>query len=209
MKLEHIERSIVVVADRHNPSILHPSFLTKQNIVEEDLELAEPPLTTPDISIASFINGLRITVDHARLQVTNLKASENEVDLPKVASAYLKELPHVGYKSVGCNLFMFLEQDNAESFLIDKFIKEGSWNQDNILLGSIGLRFVYPIDSSTINISYDAGRITNKKEKAGILIRGNYHSDTNSIEEAVESIEQFDSKINHIIEYVEAAFKDN
>jgi hypothetical protein len=208
MKLEQIDQSIVVVADRHNPSILHPSFLEKQGIIMAGLELAEPALSTSEISIASFKNGLRFSIDNTRLQVTNSNVSENEFDLAQITSSYVKELPHVGYKSVGCNIFLYIEHDDAESFLIDKFIKHGPWNESPIQLKSTGLRFVYSLNDSIINISYDAGVISKngKSNRPGILIRGNYHNEVSNVEGAVEEITRFDVKINVLVDYITKTF---
>jgi hypothetical protein len=208
MKLEYIDQSIVVVADRHNPSILHPSFLEKQKIIDNGLELAEPALSTPDISIASFKNGLRFSVDNTRLQITNLNVREQNVDIAKAASAYVNELPHVGYKSVGCNLFLFIENKDSEKFLINKFIKQGAWNEGDILIKSTGLRFVYPVGRSIINLSYDSGLIFKDGEEniSGILIRGNYHTDVSSVEETITEINSFVSKINTIDSYIKNTF---
>ncbi|MGJ0515095.1 MAG: hypothetical protein ACR65O_05000 [Methylomicrobium sp.] len=211
MKLEHIDHSIVVVADRHNPSILHPSFLENQNIIEKGLALAEPALSSADISIASFENGLRFSVDNTRLQITNSKIEEGNVDISKVASAYVKVLPHVGYKSVGCNLFSFIEIKDAEKFLIDKFIKQGPWNEGDILLKSAGIRFVYHKENSVINLSYDAGIILKNGEEArrGILIRGNSHTEVSSSENTISEINGFDSKINAVVKYISNTFGIN
>ena len=209
MNLENIEQSIVIVADRHNPSILHPSFLEKEKIIEEGLHLAEPPLTTPDISIAAFVNGLRITVDNARLQITNNRSFENKLDLAKVASSYLNVLPHVDYKSVGSNVFIFIENSDAQNYLIENFIKSGPWNSESNKMDSAGLRFVYSQDGAVINLSYDAGNMisANGQERNGILIRGNYHKEIQSVNDALSAINNFSKNIDYLISIIDSTFK--
>lgn len=210
MNLEIIEESIVILADRHNPSILHPSFLEKQHIIQEGLGLAEPPLTTPDISIAAFSNGLRITVDNMRLQITNHKSSENELDLAGIASAYIKVLPHVEYKSIGSNVFIFIEKEDAPSFLIQKFIKDGCWNSDERLLDSAGFKFVYSENNFIVNLSYDAGKaiLSNGFDKEGILIRGNCHKDISSIDDGLVTISHFRKNIDLLVSIVSSTFSE-
>jgi len=210
MKLEQIDNSIVIIADRHNPSILHPSFLENKGIIDAGTDLAEPPLCTAEISIASFKNGLRFTVDTSRLQITNQILNENDFDISKIASSYVKELPNVDYKSVGCNLFMFIEKEDAESFLISKFIKHGTWNRGTSTLDSAGLRFVYSTDEGQINISYDAGEIVKNGDqpRSGILIKGNYHTNVSGIDETISILNSFSSKMEMLASYMETTFED-
>lgn len=210
MKLEKIDQSIVIVAERHNPSILHPSFLENQNIVGKGKELSEPPICMPDIAIVAYACGLRFSLENTRLQVTEHKVLEENFSLSEVTARYINELPHVGYKSVGCNVFVFIEMEEAEHFLINKFIKESYCNGSaGLSLVATGIRFVILDGNNHINISFDAGNISNDgTNRTGILIRGNYHIDTLNVLETVEGVNCFSNKIEVIMQYLKNTFND-
>ena len=210
MKLELVDQSIVVVAERHNPSILHPSFLLAQGIIPNGIELTEPPICLPDMAIASFDNGLRINVDNIRLQFTNNQVSANNFSLSSVAEKYVQELPHVAYKSVGCNTFSFIENDNAEQYLLDKFVNTAECSKGDFPLESSGVRLVYRVPEGLLNVSFDAGNLNKigELDKKGILVRGNYHVNTEGFIDTLAAIKCFDRHIALIMSHLEGLINE-
>jgi len=61
MTLSMLQASVVVTAESHNPTILHPHFLKTQGIVPPDFEPAESPVCTPPLAIVKYRNGLNYT----------------------------------------------------------------------------------------------------------------------------------------------------
>jgi len=106
MKLRVFDTSIVVLAEGHNPTILHPAFLTSQDIVPQDWQLAEDPVCTPAASLVKYDNGIQFSVQSNRLQVFQAEPPENvgSSEIPALADRYIKTLPHVRYKAVGVNM---------------------------------------------------------------------------------------------------------
>jgi len=92
--------SIVILAQAHNPSIISPNW------VQEVLSIKEPPsnfVHTPPFSLfdsASFL----LTVDIQRLELVSKVLDEEHIsDCGQAASAYLRILPRIPYRSLGLN----------------------------------------------------------------------------------------------------------
>src|SRR5688572_20388198 len=105
METRTLNTAVVVTADAHNPSILHPAFLTAQNVVPAKWEPGEPPLCTPAVSVVKYRNGITFTVEAAKLQVANARPPEEPERDPvfPLAANYVRTLPHVKYTGVGIN----------------------------------------------------------------------------------------------------------
>lgn len=180
MKLELLNTSVVVVAQEHNPTILHPAFLAAEKIVPAEWELAAPPICTPAFSIVKYGNGIVFTVESNRLSVTDESPSGKVADskVPKLALAYVEKLPHVHYTAVGVNLSGFVPCDAPEVFLIARFLKEGPWNGAERRVKAFTPRFVYPVADGILRIGCDGGTLRRDQgEQRVILINGNYHTD--------------------------------
>jgi len=182
MKLELVNATVVVIAQEHNPSILHPSFLTSQKIVPADWEPADPPICTPPFSIVKFRNGIVFLVEGTKLQITDNNPGPNPGNslLPGLASTYIKTLPHVPYKAIGVNFMAFAECATAESLILEKFLTRGAWNDDARKPSALGLRFVYPVSDGLFRLAVDPGTVQQPgtvPARKGLLLKGNYHTD--------------------------------
>jgi hypothetical protein len=92
--------SIVILAQAHNPSIISPDWVQKVLLIKE------PPsnfVHTPPFSLfdsASFL----LTVDTERLELVPKALDEEHILIcGQAASAYLRTLPHIPYRTVGLN----------------------------------------------------------------------------------------------------------
>lgn len=182
MKLELLDTSAVVVADTHNPTILHPSFLTSQGIVPEDWELVAPPLSTLPLSIVKYKNGVEFRVDADKLRVTQSPPPSpfTEAEAASLALKYVRILKHVSYTAIGINFRAILHHKTPEEHLIERFLVKGVWNQDERTLSALGLTFVYPISNGKLNLIVNPGGATHGftgKHAPGIVIEANYHTD--------------------------------
>jgi hypothetical protein len=179
--LEVLNTSVVVTADSHNPSILHPSFLVAEGIVPSKWALAEPPICTPAISVVKFRNGVVFSVESGKFQVLQNAPVDTRSDVvPTLAARYVEKLPYVRYTAVGINLTGVYEMRVAERLLIDRFIRSGPWSDDKLHLKSVGIRFVFDALGAVFRLSFDPGKITNlekPEEKTGVVVAGNYNFD--------------------------------
>jgi len=208
MQLQVIKTSVVVLASGHNPSILHPAFLTSQKIVPEDWQLSEPPLSTPAFSVVKFQNGFVFVVESQKFEVADNNVQDPlQSEAPILALKYIKALPHVAYSAVGINLIGFVEYPDASAFVKERFLRKGPWNDEAINPTSVGLRLIYPYEQAVLHLSINAGRakIAKAAEKIGILIDGNYHVDLTTaapLEEAEASTSRFKEFCGHYLKYV-------
>lgn len=134
--------SVVVTAQFHNPSILNRDFLISQAIVPESWEVAEA-FTTPALSLVSYRDGIRLTVDEGKLTVIeNCKSSfQEEYRVHKAVNAYLMKLPHVPYRSLGLNCQVSMRQEDPQGWLMRRFLKPGNWFQGEPIVRSMVPRF--------------------------------------------------------------------
>jgi len=198
MKAQLLDASVVVVAQDHNPTILHPAFLESQKIVPSDWQLAEPPICTPPASVVKYTNGVVFVVDLNRLQVVH-KAAAEEIRGGRVrdlASAYIDRLPHVRYTDVGINFHAFAQCVDPERFLVERFLKPGLWDSEPFILQSLGVRLVFPRAGATLLLACDCGtvKIADKGEQKAILVGCNYHTHLveQNLEQAKSAIARFD-----------------
>jgi len=207
---------VVVVANQHNPSILHPAFLESEKIVPADWKLAEDPVCTPVFASVKYKNNIAFIVEAPRLQIRDEKPT-GDTDFfrtSNLAIKYVEKLPHVSYSAVGFNVYAFIEHLNPDIFLTDMFLKTGFWNDNNTKPESIGLRLVYPIENGHFRLSCNAGKIKppDIEEKEGILLNANFHTDiheeskTKKIEQIKESISCFPEHHNYFIKFSEKIF---
>ncbi len=192
--------SVVVLAKDHNPSLLHPAFLSGRGIMGGDEELAEPSISTPALSLVKYASGLVFMVELNKLQITDNAPTEDTERPARLATLYLKELPHVRYVAIGLNFTGFVDHDRPEVFLAEKFLKPGPWKTAPLEPTAVGLKLAYPTDDWTLNMSLDAGSLTRKSGPAatkGVVISGNYHKDLEGqspLREATDAISAFSER---------------
>jgi len=200
-----LNESVVILAQDHNPSILHPYFLSAQSVVPEEWELAEPPVCTPPLSMVTYKNGITFTVESVKLQVAKSPATPRLRDskLPDLASKYISILPHVRYTAVGMNFGAILDDPDPSRHLMGQFLTPGPWNSDDLLVQELALRFVYSVDSGTLNLSCNPGDVRDNalnRTVKGIIINANYHfglPGANPVREAVDTIGRFGDLSDH------------
>src|SRR5262245_32465278 len=140
MKFVAQNTSVVIVADMHNPTILHPFFLASQEIVPADWPLSELPVCTPAIAAVKYQNGIVLNVDPKKVTVRD-NAPTPESPIPSIASKYVEALPHVHYSAVGLNISGYAENSNPEHWVIERFLKDGPGNNELLRPNAVGIKF--------------------------------------------------------------------
>jgi len=173
------EFTIVILASANNPSILNPDFLRINEIVNRDFTPVES-ISTPPVSHVKYKEKITITVDFERL--TFVDSNENRIPfnspLPLIAKKYLEVLRHVPYKAVGINFNGYYESSHIDpsQYILNKFIREGPWNEYEGMGPSMGLSFSYKMDDVTLNLNI-APATTRREERIfpSIVINSNFH----------------------------------
>lgn len=182
MKLEILNTSVVVLAKRHNPTILHPSFLASEGIVPSDWEVSEQPVSTPVFAMVKYKNGIVFNVEQNKFRISKdeLKDDVGESQLPALACKYVQKLPHVKYQALGINFTGFIECTESEKVVMDRFLKPGIADFNGAHPQASGFRFVYRLNDVRLRLSFDSGKVKradDENERSGILIDANYHMD--------------------------------
>jgi hypothetical protein len=192
----------VVAGKTHNPTILNPDFLTLQRIVPEDWKVAQT-ITTPPFSMVRYENGISLVVEMEKLQVVDL-ATDREPGSShalKVASEYVKTLPHVHYTALGINFQSVTEVPQPETALKERFLKEGAWDSPAHRVSAAGVRLIYPLPSGQIALSFDAGTAQGEETdgeatRTVIITNGNFHREC----EGYPSNGQVLDHLDHVVE---------
>jgi len=188
MRINLTNFSIVVLAQAHNPSILNPDFLKNNKIVDSDFT-PKDFFCTPPIAQVSFNEGISIIAEFERLQFIDIVPERIPYSspIPEIATRYISVLPHVKYTTAGINFighYLFKDKNSAKSFIVDKFIKEGTWLSFGDELNNLGLKFVYFSGKIKNTISMDTAELIHTKNPV-ILVNANYNLDVkeNNIQE--------------------------
>jgi hypothetical protein len=206
VQLKKLNVSVVVLANIHNPSILHPAFLGSQGIIPpKGFELAEPPICTPPFSVVKYRNGITFTVESTKLQVLQAPPPPELKDspVPELAANYISKLPHVRYTAVGINISVFLKHPEPEKFLIERFLVASNCNVDSLLLRSTSLRFVYSVNGYSLSLSFDPGSSVYEESSGpskGIIVNANYHMEftaNDALRKATDAITDFRKRCEH------------
>ncbi len=145
--------SVVVTAEYHNPSILHPGFLVSREIVPKDWSVAEA-VTTPSVSVVQYTNGITWTVNESRLTVTEAcgPAFKEHYEVHGLAMAYLQLLPHVPYRGLGLNCQVSALRADPKRWLIDRFAV--NWLRDDAQVQGMKPTFELNARDAVCNITF-------------------------------------------------------
>ena len=194
--------SVVVTAEFHNPSILNRDFLVSRGVVPEDWEVAEA-ITTPPVSIVSYANGIRWTVEQSTLRVDENCNSpfRDTYAVYGLVDAYLEKLPHVPYRSLGLNYVASIRQANPQQWLTERFLRRVPWRER-------GTRLLYMIPSFTVdagdavcNLSMSGSQVTYQDSEPmdSVLVNCNVHHagplDADGLRMAIENWPEKQSKV--------------
>lgn len=201
MPIRTIDFSIVVVASDANPTILNPDFLVRQAIVpdEWDWKIAGHPITTPPFAKVDYENGVSVLVEPNKIQVVDRLTGDitpKTSKIHKIARRYIEVLPHVRYEAVGHNFRVFVEHTDANTFLREKFLKTGTWDDEKHRMEGFSIKFIYPLDRGRLIISIDDGKVVDRsseepKELRGLMVYANYHRDCKGYPSDKQVIENF------------------
>ena len=180
MKQTLIQFSSVVISEAHNPTILNPNFLETEGIVPRawGWEVADT-ITTPPFSMVRYTNGVSITVEQNKLQVTDshMEVGPRASKVTEIASAYAKVLRHVHYTAVGNNFQSVIQVNSPETYLKSRFLKQGPWDDSSRILDALGVRLFYSLDSGRFTLSIDSGKAKlpdNDAEQKVIIANANF-----------------------------------
>jgi len=197
MDIQILNASVVILAERHNPTLLHPAFLKGEDIVEAEWTPEERGiLCTPAFATVKFTNNISFTKEAQKLQVVEGLSSGNIEDsiVPDLAKRYIRKLPFVNYTAVGVNFLSVIPLEKADDLIIGRFLKDGAWSEIDSGLAAVGLRLVYKFDDTQMSLTIDPGEAVAAEDDtrhSGILLKANFNKVVDGIDEAVTAISMY------------------
>lgn len=173
--MDLLEVSAVVLAQNHNPSILHPAFLVAQGIVPAEWELAAPSISMPPLATAIYNNGISFAVDESRLIIRDTRplGDNTRFRVYELANSFVQRLPHVPYTAVGVNFQAFLSVENALDKSLRYFFRPDVFANGLLDPASYNFSIQHDVEDATRTITVSpAGRDFGR---TGLIVHGNYH----------------------------------
>lgn len=182
MALKVISTDVVVISHGHNPTVLHPKFLSQEKIVGSDMVVIdEQILCTPAVSRVVFESGIAFHVEGERLQISDQSVSRERIGDAKVAeyaTRYISALPHVYYTAAGINFIGFLAMPDPGLFIVRRYLNSGTVMLPGRNVSSADVRVTFVNENQKMQLSLSPGVVQLSGESsrhAGVILTGNYH----------------------------------
>ncbi len=169
-------RSIVLVDNGINPSLLNPDFLKLHKIVPSDFEVNES-ITTPVLALCRFSNGINFQITPNSLILQHFVWGEQEIEFSfrDAVMLLVKHLHLNNVTAVGINFVDSILVEESNSEIIDRYIREELVNDE---LFSATVKLTYNTsDDSLLNIDIvpeilSYGEILDQQ---ALTFKANYH----------------------------------
>ena len=176
--------SVVLVADSNNPTIINPDFLSSNEILVEDQEVREPPITTPVFSQVIYQGGISVKAEPNRIIFEHAEAGTSldpmSIVSPEMAARYVEKVPHVPYNAIGINpvAVRYLTGGSKEK-LSRSLIDSGTWASFKDMMPEIQFKAIYDYEKRKINLDIAEAkkRESDETELFGLIFRANIHRD--------------------------------
>ena len=181
------EFSVVIAAKFNNPAILNPDFLRYNEIVDNQYEVVESPITTPAFSQVKFSDGISVssTPDQVVFQQTKDGLNASSIYSPSIAKRYVECVPHVHYGAVGINP-TGISANHPETHVLNMLRGRGSWMKYRDTCPAVALKTTYDFGDRRIGLEISrVNHVTNSENVVGTVFRANFHHE--SIEQSVVS----------------------
>lgn len=177
-----VDVSCVVVAQMHNPTVVHPAFLSNEGIVPSDWALAADPICTPALAQVMYQNGFSISVQPARavVKIENAPAHLAMRIVVDVTGSFMSRLPYVPYKALGFNLTYFMEMENVDRFLVDNLLPGRISENTSYTPILAEPKILYTFDEGQATLQFVSGMLQTphwSEPRGGIFLRSNLHHD--------------------------------
>lgn len=186
MEFNLINANIVLLADKHNTSIVSKEWLIQNKILNE----TEKVINFTHLPVVSVVetNNFNLLVDEKNLRLSIKKVDENTLRiLPNVVTKYIDKLPEIPYKALGLN-YLFTINENQEKlkdfFMINDNKIKSLFPEEFLFGGIIKFKFENFIVTLTLQpnndeeIQCDFNFHLSSSDKDLIINSLNYYSKT-------------------------------
>ncbi len=174
--------TVVIITGSENSIILNRDFLKANKIVPNSWKVTEA-LSIPIMSKVVFENGFRFVSEPGRILVE--EPSEKDGNFKKSYSVHarsgklLKKLPHLKVNGIGLNCRIIWKKDDANKWLLDRFLNKSAWSDQEPKLESALFKFLFDGGSDWklgLDLRPGSFRIKYSDDKIeGVYIDCNFH----------------------------------
>jgi hypothetical protein len=176
------ELGIMLVTEKHTPTMLNPDVLRCSGIVPTDWELARSPLYAQHLTQLIFQNGVSLVAEANRILFTeSIKAKAlPEICIAEIARNYLERLPHANYRNVVISLKGFAvmnpHPDAARQYIVTRLLAPGPWQELGQEPVRASLNFIYALEHKRLHLSVNEAILESSEGKSvpAILFSGNF-----------------------------------
>lgn len=191
------EFSVVIAAQNHNPTILNPDFLARNEIVNSTWALAEAPVCVEPFARVKYANGITITSELDKLVFTQTGDSltENAIEIHEMAQRYIVAVPHVDYRGLGINPkgdIEFSTEEACRRYIVETLIASGPWQTYGKAPVKASTRFLFELEGVKLFLTIQEAKA---KRRGGdtspvVMFAANFHYELSSIarEQVLEMI---------------------
>jgi hypothetical protein len=180
-----IDFSIVLVGVGISPNLYTSEYLIDKKVIDPDWNWKVTGSGgLPNLASLVTFNGGRVTIKVERTKVSFGESLfvDQKIDgkLPEIVKRFLVLTKHLSFTGMGLNYTVVYPLENTKDFLLNKFIVEGKQKAGGIAANAVGLKLVYPIGGSLLNLSIDEGGIETKigdseNQIQGVVFQANFH----------------------------------
>ena len=198
--IDLVEFSVVLVVKSNDPSIVNPDFLRYNAIVDANLPVQEPPITTFAFSQAIFKGGLAVKALPERMifEQTGSPLAEEDIRCVETAKRYLEKAPQVSCNAVGINPKGIRESSGtAREKVSNALIERGSWASFRAVVPEILLKAAYRYEDRMIALDISNARTQEEggSEASVMMFQANIHRDIREVNQ-----QQRVAKLSSILE---------
>ena len=176
--------SVVLVADSNNPTIINPDFLLSNGILINDVQVQEPPITTPVFSQVIYQGGISVKAEPTRVifeqTYTGNSLEPTNIVSPEMAKRYVEKVPHVPYSAIGINpAGVRYSTDESKEELSRSLRDSGTWMTFKDMMPEIQFKAIYDYEKRKISLDIAEAKKLEKDgtEAFGLIFRANIHRD--------------------------------
>jgi hypothetical protein len=159
------EFSVVITARNHNPTILNPDFLARNEIVSSDWSLAHPPVCVAPFAQVQYENGISVVSEVGKLVFTQVGTSltKEAIEVVNMAQRYVRVVPHVDYRAVGINPKGDVEcrtEDGPQRYIMGKLVAKGPWKTFGKAPVKASSTFVFELEESRLFLTVQEAKLS-------------------------------------------------
>lgn len=176
------EFSVVIAARNHNPTILNPDFLVRNEIVSSDWNLAEPPVCVEPYAQVVYTNGISVVSDLGKMvfSQTGNSLTKEVVKVVEMARRYVNAVPHVDYRELGINPkgdVEFKTEEESRQYIMGKLVAGGPWQVYGKAPVRASTTFVFQLEKAKLFVTIQEAKLKQSEGTSSSVVAfaANFH----------------------------------